>query len=171
VATSKTAAQAIRKISDIGWKPTHYLASVGASVSSTLVPADVEKSVGIISAAYAKDFWLSKFRLTSGLEQRRDSPLVADSDGTKVAPQRGHWLGHRIFQCRLTVRRREYVRPARSGPPGPFRNPVVRGDALIYPSRAYGGRRLSKKSLERNLTVLDSAFAVLRGSAEGPTYF
>jgi ABC-type branched-subunit amino acid transport system substrate-binding protein len=55
VANSKAAAQAIRKTHNIGWEPTHYLASVGASVSSTLVPAGVENSVGIISAAYNKD--------------------------------------------------------------------------------------------------------------------
>jgi branched-chain amino acid transport system substrate-binding protein len=54
-ASAKTAAQTIKKMHDIGWKPSHYLASVGASTSSTLVPAGLDKSVGIITAAYAKD--------------------------------------------------------------------------------------------------------------------
>jgi ABC-type branched-subunit amino acid transport system substrate-binding protein len=53
--TPKFAAQAIRKIHDIGWKPMHFLANVSASVSSVLEPAGLEKSQGIISSAYLKD--------------------------------------------------------------------------------------------------------------------
>ncbi len=55
VAIPKFAAQAIRKVYDIGWKPTHFLCSVSNSVGATLRPAGLEKSVGIISAAYEKD--------------------------------------------------------------------------------------------------------------------
>ena len=54
-ATPKFAAQAIRKIADLGWKPVHYLANVAASVGSTLKPAGFDNSTGIISAAYLKD--------------------------------------------------------------------------------------------------------------------
>jgi branched-chain amino acid transport system substrate-binding protein len=54
-ATPKFAAQAIRKIADLGWKPAHYLANVAASVGSTLKPAGFDNSTGIISAAYLKD--------------------------------------------------------------------------------------------------------------------
>ena len=35
-AAPKAAAQAIRKVADLGWKPAHYLANVAASVASTL---------------------------------------------------------------------------------------------------------------------------------------
>ena len=51
----KAAAQAIRKAYDVGWKPTQFLASVSASVAAVLAPAGLEKSAGIISAAYLKD--------------------------------------------------------------------------------------------------------------------
>ncbi len=54
-AIPKFAAQAIRKVYDIGWKPTHFLASVANSVGNVMRPAGLEKSVGIISAAYVKD--------------------------------------------------------------------------------------------------------------------
>jgi branched-chain amino acid transport system substrate-binding protein len=54
-ATPKFAAQAIRKIYDLGWRPAHFLASVSASVASVLEPAGLEKSQGIISGAYLKD--------------------------------------------------------------------------------------------------------------------
>jgi branched-chain amino acid transport system substrate-binding protein len=51
----KAAAQAIRKVADLGWKPAHYLANVSASVASTLKPAGLENSKDIITAAYLKD--------------------------------------------------------------------------------------------------------------------
>jgi branched-chain amino acid transport system substrate-binding protein len=54
-AAPKAAAQAIRKVADLGWKPVHYLANVSASVASTLKPAGLENSKGIITAAYLKD--------------------------------------------------------------------------------------------------------------------
>ena len=54
-AIPKFAAQAIRKIYDIGWKPTHFLSSVANSVGTVMKPAGPEKGVGIISAAFAKD--------------------------------------------------------------------------------------------------------------------
>ncbi|HEX7967726.1 MAG TPA: ABC transporter substrate-binding protein [Stellaceae bacterium] len=53
--TPKFAAQAIRKIYDIGWKPMHFLMSVATSVSAVMEPAGVEKGQGIITAAYLKD--------------------------------------------------------------------------------------------------------------------
>ena len=54
-ATPKFAAQAIRKVYDIGWKPTHFLTNVSVSVGSVMKPAGPEKGVGIISAGYLKD--------------------------------------------------------------------------------------------------------------------
>jgi len=54
-AIPKFAAQAIRKVYDIGWKPTHFLTSVSNSVGTVMKSAGFEKGVGIISAAFAKD--------------------------------------------------------------------------------------------------------------------
>jgi branched-chain amino acid transport system substrate-binding protein len=54
-AIPKFAAQAIRKVYDIGWKPTHFLTTVSNSVGLVLQPAGLEKGVGIISAGYLKD--------------------------------------------------------------------------------------------------------------------
>jgi branched-chain amino acid transport system substrate-binding protein len=54
-AIPKFAAQAIRKIYDIGWKPNHFLTSVANSVGTVMKPAGLEKGVGIISATYVKD--------------------------------------------------------------------------------------------------------------------
>jgi branched-chain amino acid transport system substrate-binding protein len=46
---------AIRKVYDVGWRPTNFLNSVSTSVASVMKPAGFEKSVGIISPAYLKD--------------------------------------------------------------------------------------------------------------------
>jgi branched-chain amino acid transport system substrate-binding protein len=56
ITTPKFAAQAVRKVYDIGWKATHYLNNVGASVGSVLTPAGLDKSVGVITTAYLKDY-------------------------------------------------------------------------------------------------------------------
>jgi branched-chain amino acid transport system substrate-binding protein len=55
ITTPKFAAQAIRKVADIGWKPLHFLNQVSASVGSVLQPAGLDKSVGLISIEYLKD--------------------------------------------------------------------------------------------------------------------
>ena len=54
-ATSKAAAQAIRKTYDIGWTPLRYLNVPGASIAATLKPAGLEKSKGLITSTSAKD--------------------------------------------------------------------------------------------------------------------
>ncbi|MCW5636050.1 MAG: ABC transporter substrate-binding protein [Rubrivivax sp.] len=55
ITTPKFAAQAIRKVHDIGWKAVHYLNNVSVGVGSVLTPAGLDKSVGLISTAYIKD--------------------------------------------------------------------------------------------------------------------
>jgi branched-chain amino acid transport system substrate-binding protein len=55
IAGPKFAAQAIRKTYDIGWRPLHFLNTVGSAVGAVLQPAGLEKSVGIVTARYYKD--------------------------------------------------------------------------------------------------------------------
>ncbi|MEH2504408.1 branched-chain amino acid transport system substrate-binding protein [Bradyrhizobium sp. AZCC 1578] len=55
VTTPKFAAQAIKKMNEIGWKPLHILNSVSASIGSVMKPAGFENSQGIISSQYLKD--------------------------------------------------------------------------------------------------------------------
>jgi branched-chain amino acid transport system substrate-binding protein len=55
VSTPKFAAQAIEKVSNIGWKPLHILNNVSASIGAVLKPAGFDHAQGIVSAAYLKD--------------------------------------------------------------------------------------------------------------------
>ena len=53
--TPKFAAQAIKKIADLGWKPVHILDINATSVGAVMKPAGLENSKGIISTNYGKD--------------------------------------------------------------------------------------------------------------------
>ena len=55
ITTPKFAAQAIRKVYDLGWQPLHFLNNVSTSVGSVLTPAGLDKSVGLITTQYIKD--------------------------------------------------------------------------------------------------------------------
>jgi branched-chain amino acid transport system substrate-binding protein len=51
----RVTAMALRKVRELGWNPLYIIASVGASVSSGLAPAGLDKAVGLITGAYLKD--------------------------------------------------------------------------------------------------------------------
>jgi branched-chain amino acid transport system substrate-binding protein len=53
--TPKFAAQTIKKIAELGWKPLHMIANVSVNVGSVMQPAGFENGQGALSAAYAKD--------------------------------------------------------------------------------------------------------------------
>jgi len=55
IATPKFAAQAIKKVAELGWKPQHFLNNVSASVGSVIRPAGYPNAQDIISANYLKD--------------------------------------------------------------------------------------------------------------------
>jgi branched-chain amino acid transport system substrate-binding protein len=54
-AIPKFAAQTIRKIFDINWKPFHLLSNVAISRTAVLQPAGLDKSTGVISGLYLND--------------------------------------------------------------------------------------------------------------------
>ncbi|MEY3141198.1 MAG: hypothetical protein RL298_1939, partial [Pseudomonadota bacterium] len=75
ITTPKFAAQAIRKVSDVGWKPIHYLNQVSASVGSVLKPAGLDVSVGLISMNYIKE--MKDFKALI----KKYAPEVSPDDG------------------------------------------------------------------------------------------
>lgn len=52
ITTPKFAAQTIKKVAEVGWKPTHFLTSISISMGAVMRPAGLENGQGIISAAY-----------------------------------------------------------------------------------------------------------------------
>ena len=55
ITTPKFAAQAIKKLAELQWKPMQIVANVSASVGSVLQPAGFENAQGLLSASYVKD--------------------------------------------------------------------------------------------------------------------
>jgi branched-chain amino acid transport system substrate-binding protein len=55
VSIPKFAAQAIRKIGELGWKPVHILNSVSNSIGGVLQPAGLDNSKDVLSTFYLKD--------------------------------------------------------------------------------------------------------------------
>jgi ABC-type branched-subunit amino acid transport system substrate-binding protein len=51
----KVTAMALRKVRELSWNPLYIIASVGASVSSGLAPAGLDKAIGLVTGAYLKD--------------------------------------------------------------------------------------------------------------------
>ncbi|MFZ5735524.1 amino acid/amide ABC transporter substrate-binding protein (HAAT family) [Rhodopseudomonas thermotolerans] len=69
ITTPKFAAQAIKKLAEVGWKPTHFLNNVSASVGSVIKPAGFDNAQGIISAAYLKDVSDEQWKDDAGMKE------------------------------------------------------------------------------------------------------
>jgi branched-chain amino acid transport system substrate-binding protein len=71
-ATPKFAAQAIKKVHDLGWHPTlFFLTNVSISVGSVMTPAGPENGRGIITTGYMKDPTDPAFKDDAGMNQWR----------------------------------------------------------------------------------------------------
>jgi branched-chain amino acid transport system substrate-binding protein len=83
-ATPKFAAQSIRKVYDIGWRPMFFLTNVSIWVNSVMEPAGFEKGVGIISSAYVKDPTDAGWDNDPGMQQWRDfmKKYMTDADAS-----------------------------------------------------------------------------------------
>jgi branched-chain amino acid transport system substrate-binding protein len=55
ISTPKFAAQAIKKIAELEWKPMHVMTDVSISIGAVMKPAGLEASEGVLSAGYLKD--------------------------------------------------------------------------------------------------------------------
>ena len=71
ISVPKFAAQAIRKLWDINWKPLHVLTFVSTSVGGTLKPAGLDRSVGIVSVGILKDPTDPKWDGDAGMKEWR----------------------------------------------------------------------------------------------------
>ncbi|MES2752970.1 MAG: ABC transporter substrate-binding protein [Pseudomonadota bacterium] len=69
--TPKFAAQAIRKASEIGWKPLLLLNYPSSSVGATLKPAGLDKSIGVVAGTMTKDPTDSKWDKDQGMKDYR----------------------------------------------------------------------------------------------------
>ena len=100
-ATPKFAAQAIRKIGEIGWKPTTIISNVSASISGVLEPAGKDNSTGVISSQYLKDSTDPALKDDAGYKE-----WVAFMDRYLPDANKSDWLnvyGYTIAQTLVAV--------------------------------------------------------------------
>ena len=101
ITTPKFAAQAIKKNAEIGWKPTHFLNNVSASVGSVIKPAGFENAQGIISAAYLKDTTDAQWANDAGMKAFLDFMAKYFPEGDKT--DGGTIVGYGVAQTLVQV--------------------------------------------------------------------
>src|SRR5260221_6344980 len=120
IATPKFAAQAIKKIAEIQWKPLHFLNNVSASVGSVIKPAGFENAQEIISAAYLKDASDKQWDSDPGMKEfyafmNKDFPEGDKLDGgTVVGYGVAQTLVQVLKQCGDNLTRENVMKQAAS---------------------------------------------------------
>ncbi len=120
ISTPKFAAQAIKKMSEIQWKPQHFLNNVSASVGSVIKPAGYENAQDIISAAYLKDASDKQWDNDPGMKEfyafmTKDFPEGDKLDGgTVVAFGVAQTLVQVLKQCGDNLTRENVMKQAAS---------------------------------------------------------
>jgi branched-chain amino acid transport system substrate-binding protein len=99
-ATPKFAAQTIRKIADLGWKPLHFMTNVSISVGSVITPAGPENATGLITAAYLKDPTDVTWKDDPGMNQWREfmAKYMPGADLTDAGPVFGYGVSYTLWQ-------------------------------------------------------------------------
>ena len=69
ISTPKFAAQAIKKMAELEWKPMHVMTDVSISIGAVMRPAGLENSEGILSATYIKDASDSRWASDPGMKK------------------------------------------------------------------------------------------------------
>jgi branched-chain amino acid transport system substrate-binding protein len=82
-ATPKQAAQAIKKVYELGWKPVHIVDINATSVGAVMQPAGLEASKGVISVNYGKDPLDPTWKDDAGLKRYFDFMAKYYPEGDK----------------------------------------------------------------------------------------
>ncbi len=101
IATPKFAAQAIKKVAEIEWKPLHFLNNVSASVGSVIKPAGFQNAQDIISAAYLKDASDPQWDNDSGMKEFYAFMAKDFPEGDKL--DQGTVVGYGVSQTLVQV--------------------------------------------------------------------
>ncbi len=118
--TPKFAAQAIKKASEIGWKPLFLINYVSSSVASTIVPAGPEKAIGVIAATIAKDPSDQKWADDAGVKWYKEHfakylPGADIGDANYVyGTEQGQILEQILKQCAGDYSRENVLKQARN---------------------------------------------------------
>ncbi len=104
ISTPKFAAQAIKKIAEIEWKPTHFLNNVSASIGSVIKPAGFENAQNIISAAYLMDAADPQWKDNPGMKSFDDFLAKNFPEGNRL--DASVMVGYNVTQTMVEVLKR-----------------------------------------------------------------
>jgi ABC-type branched-subunit amino acid transport system substrate-binding protein len=118
--TPKFSAQAIRKVAEIGWKPTLNVNFPSSSVSATLKPAGLGNAVGVIVGTFIKDPTDSKWDDDTGMKDfgaffaKHLSGADIGDTNYLTGYQQGLILEQILKQCGDDLSRENIVKQAKS---------------------------------------------------------
>jgi branched-chain amino acid transport system substrate-binding protein len=119
-ATPKFAAQAIRKASELGWKPAILLNYPSSSVGATLKPAGLERATGVMVGTNLMDPTDAQWANTEGIKSfltfiAKYMPGADIADGNIMfGYMQGMLLEHLIKQCGNDLSRENILRQAKN---------------------------------------------------------
>ncbi len=118
--TPKQAAQAIKKIGEIGWKPVQIVDINATSVGAVMKPAGLDAAKGVISVNYGKDPLDPTWKDDAGLKKYFDFMAKYYPDGDKDSNFNTYGYGtaqllaHVLQQCGDNLTRENVMKQAAS---------------------------------------------------------
>ncbi len=115
--TPKQAAQAIKKIAELGWHPVHILDINATSVGAVMKPAGLEASKGVISVNYGKDPLDPTWKDDAGMKKYFEFMAKYYPDGDKDSSfnSYGYSTSQLMIHVLEEVRRRPHPRERHEG--------------------------------------------------------
>ena len=120
MASPKFAAQAIRKLAELNWKPVHLLGVGASSIDAVLVPAGLDNSRGLISASSFKETSDPTWADDAGMKKWSAfmDRYYSDGDRKSIMTTYGYGaaelLAHVLAQCGDNLTRENVMKQATS---------------------------------------------------------
>src|SRR6185437_5323942 len=120
ISTPKFAAQAIKKMAELQWKPMHVMTDVSISIGAVMKPAGLEASEGVLSAGYLKDASDPQWKDDAGMKKfmefaNKYMPGADISDANLVyAFSVSHTMAQVLRQCGDDLTRENIMKQAAS---------------------------------------------------------
>lgn len=119
-AIPKFAAQSIRKVYDLGWKPLFLMTNVSVSVATVMNPAGPHKGVGVVSSNYLKDPTDHQWDKDPGMNEWREfiAKWAPQADKTDISNVYAYGVSktmlHVLQQCKGDFSRANILHQAES---------------------------------------------------------
>ena len=165
--TPKQAAQAIKKIAELGWHPVHILDINATSVGAVMKPAGLEASKGVISVNYGKDPLDPTWKDDAGMKKYFDFMAKYYPDGDKESMfntygySTAQLLVHVLKQCGDDLTRENVMKQATS-----LKNVAARPVAARH-RRQHLADRLSRQQAAADDEVQRRALGTVRPDPRG----